>query len=194
MDDSKINLLRSELGDTRIKLDVELGEYLQSTKTAKAAALFIVATQLELIKVLDLATELKIPWLLIGAGSKVVLSQTEFAGLVIKNRSSEIRIYSIKGAVSKTGIGIKEAMLQVDSGVNLKKMADYCNKQSLIGFENLMTVPGTIGGSILVNKDLRDKVSQVRVWTTSGIEDKILDRVKRDDIILSVVVKLKRTL
>lgn len=192
MDDTKIKLLQSQLGDIRIKRAVELAEYLEGKTTSKAAALFIATSQSELINILDLLTELKLPHLLIGSGSKVVVSQEMFDGLVIKNRSDAIKIFGIKGAVSKEGLGIREAMLEVDSGVTLRRLADYCSKQQLAGFADSINIPGTIGGSLLVNKDLRDKVTLVKVWTASKLVDRMLEEVNRDDIIISVMVKLKR--
>lgn len=192
MDESRVKLLRSELGDTRIKVDVDLSGYMETKLGGKAAALFIATSQSELIHSLDLATELKIPYLIIGSGSKMALAEEGFKGLVIKNRSDAIRIFGIKGAVSREGLGIREAMLEVDSGVTLRRLSEYCSQQKLTGFEDSGNIPGTVGGSLLMNKDLRDKVTQVKVWTVGGVVDKMLAVVKRDDIIVSVVVKLKR--
>lgn len=190
--DEKVRLLIAELGDTRVKKDIDVSEYLQTGLGSRAAAFYIATTTRELIKVICLCRELRLNFLLIGLGSKIIVAASGFDGLAIKNRSDNLRIFGVKGKVSREGIGIQEAFLEADSGVSLKRLADYADRQGLGGLDVLKSATGTAGGSIMVNKDLREGVYQVKVLTPDNeIVEKKIDELKRDDIILAVVFKLR---
>lgn len=188
----KIKLLVSNLGETRVKENVDLTEHLQTRLGGPAAAFYIATTLRELTRSIQLCRELRIPFLLIGSGSKMAISDQGVRGLAIKNRSDSIKIFGVKGKVSRTGIGIEEAFLEADSGVSLVKLADFSASQGLGGLEVLRTTAGTVGGSFYITPVLKEKSFEVKVLTNSGgVKGKSADAVKKEDIILSVVFKLK---
>ncbi len=76
-------------------------------------------------------------YLVIGSGSNLLVSDTGFDGVVIKN---EIK-----------GIEKKENNLIVKSGTILQDLVDFANKEGLSGLENLAGIPGTLGGAIYGN-------------------------------------------
>lgn len=190
--DDKVRLLESVLGETRIKRGIDISEHLQTGLGAKVRAFYIATTTRELIKAIELCRELRINFLLIGSGSKMAISEQGVDGLVIKNRSDNARIFGVKGKVSRNGIGVEEAMVEVDSGISLSGLAGFAQKQGLGGLEELEKAVGTVGGSLAVNQILREKAIQVKALTLSGHEQtKELKDVKREDVILSAVFKLK---
>lgn len=190
--DSKINLLIAELGETRVKQNVDLSEYLRTGLGSMAEAFFIATTTRELVKAVELCRELKINFLIIGSGSKMAVSGNGFAGLAIKNRSDNLRIFGIKGKVSRSGLGIEEAFLEVDSGVSLARLSEYGALQKLGGFEVLKSDFGTVGGSIFISQILREKTHMVKVLSLGGeIDEKKLSEVVKSDVVLSVIFKLK---
>src|SRR6266542_3434036 len=117
--DDKIKLLTFALGQERVKLNEKLSYHTFSKLGGPAKAFYIATSQKELILALDTSLELKIPYLILGSGTKILPSKNGFEGLVIKNRTSSIKIGGVKGKVSAKGIGVEEALVEVDSGVSL---------------------------------------------------------------------------
>lgn len=190
--EEKINIIVSQLGDLRVKRNVDLTEYVFLQPAGLASAVFIATSIAELIKAVSLCRELKLPFIVIGSGSKVSNLGSGFSGLVIKNRSQNLKIFGVKGKVSRSGIGIKEAFIEADSGATLSDVADYTLKQGLAGFEDLKLTKGTIGGSVLNNPTLLDNVTQIKVLNNSDVTfTKDKNEVSSKDIILKSVFHLK---
>lgn len=191
--DDHIKLLTLALGDNRVKENVDITEHLATSLGGMVRAFYLATTTKELIKAVETCRELKLDLIIIGSGSKVTLEDQGFSGVVIKNRSDNLRIFGIKGKVTpRVGLGIEEAFLEADSGVSLNTLADFSLKQGLAGLETLKTVPGTLGGSLSINHTVREKVYQVKVLDEQGetIQKQLLE-VLQGDIILSVTFKLK---
>ncbi len=190
--DDKFKLLVSELGETRVSKNVDLTEFLQ-TKLGGIASFFYIATsEKELIKVIQLCQELKINFLIIGSGSKIAISKNGFLGMVIKNRNDNLRIFGIKGKVSRIGLGVEEALIEAGSGVSLKGLNEYIHAQGLGGFIGFEASLNTIGGSFYLTPELREKTQQIKILNSHGlIQIKQENELSREDIILSVVFKLK---
>lgn len=187
-----LKLLVRDLGDERVKLNVDLSEHMETGLGSLARAFYIATTTRELIRAIQLCRELKIQYLIIGTGSKMAISDNGFPGLAVKNRSDNLKIFGIKGKVSRAGIGIEEAFLEADSGTSIARLSEYSAQQGLGGFEAVKSTLGTIGGSIHTLPILREKAHQVKVLTKQGVTKlRQLDEVCRDDIILSVVFLLK---
>ncbi len=188
--DEKTKILINELGELRVKKDVNLNREMVNGCPQKAALFYIVTRTSEMIKVIGLCQELKINFTVIGSGSKIILSDKQAKGFIIKNRSDNIKISGIKGKISQQGIGVEEAFLEVDSGVSLAKIAEFASGQNLTGLAILLKIPGTIGGSLSLPY-LLNKIVKIKVLTKEGIiKDKLPDQYNFGDIILSVIFKL----
>src|SRR5688572_16898882 len=125
--DEKIKLLVTQLGGHRVKTVIEISNKLNSNLGKTVVAFYLATAVSELITSISLCQELKIKYLLIGSGSKIALSKGNFNGLVIKNRTHNLKISGIKGQVSRSGIGVSEALIEAESGVSLKALAEYVN-------------------------------------------------------------------
>ena len=90
----------------------------------------------DLIKAVDVAIEVDIPYLILGMGSNLIFSDYGFPGLVIRNLTNNIAFMMEKSQVI------------VDSGANLQKLILESVSHNLSGLEFLFGVPGTIGGAI----------------------------------------------
>lgn len=190
--EQKLRLLVSELGDHRVKTDIDISEHIKSNLGGLVQAFYIATTTRELLKAIDLCRELKIDYFIIGSGTKVAISDKGIKGLVIKNRSDNIKISGVRGKISSYGLGIEEAILTLDSGVSIQRLSDFTQSQDLLGLEILKGLPGTIGGNLYINPALKEKVQQVKVYTKNGAQKiKKASEVMHDDIILSVVMKLR---
>lgn len=189
--EDKIKLLISQLGENRFQREVLLSSYMRGVK-GMASAFYIATTTRELVRVIELCQELKLDFLVFGSGSKTFLSTSRFQGLVIKNRSDNLKIFGVKGKISREGLGIEEALLEADSGVSLKRLAEFAKEQGLVGLDFWERALGTVGGSLGLDLNLRAKTAEVKVFTIDGeVKSKLAKDVVRGEIILSVVFKLK---
>ena len=116
------------------------------------ARLFFEAKSVEDLKLaLETAHQYKIPFVVLGGGANVLVSEKGFAGLVIKNRAEAIKLVGVKGTINKHGRGIKSALVWAVSGTLMNRLARFTIDQGLEGLEFLLSVPGTIGGGLKIN-------------------------------------------
>jgi len=109
-------------------------------KVGGVADFFIeVKTVDELIRAVKAAISLEMPYFILGNGSNILFSDYGFAGLVIKNSTSNIAI-------------MKEvSQVIADSGVLLSRLIMEAISNDLAGLEFLYGVPGTVGGAVYDN-------------------------------------------
>lgn len=186
----KYKIVSQVLGPDRVKLDEPLLYHLLNKGEGKADCFYIATSLKELEQALKLAQELKIPFFIFGAGTKVLISQ-DLEGLTIKNRTSGIKISGVKGKVSPQGIGVEEAMVEVESGVSMQKMNDFLKAQNLKTLTGGFIPEGTIGGSLYIDPRLQDLVQKIKVFSDSQVFDIDIPELKKTDIILSAIFKVK---
>lgn len=152
----------------------------------------------ELVKAVEAAQELGLPFFVLGGGSNVLVSDEGFPGFVIKaaNRGYVIRAPS---AVS------------VESGVLSAFLARKTAEAGLTGFEWAISLPGTIGGAVRGNAgcfggEMRDVVKSVDVFDPQktesyklkaescqfGYRDSLFKHMDPAPIVLSVELELKQ--
>ncbi len=187
----KLRLVSTTLGEERVKLGEKLSYYTANKTEGLAEALYIATTVRELIQVLDLCIQLKVPYFVLGGGTKVMISDEGFLGLVIKNRTSAIKVNGIKGKVNQKGIGIEEALIEVDSGVSIGKFNEFLKEQNLRGFFGNSSLHSTIGGSLLLDPALLFLVQKIKVWENGEVFDVESGELKRRMVVLSVIFKIK---
>lgn len=190
--DSKFKLIVDSLGKDRFKFREPLKDYTASGAGGSARLFFIAFTERELVNIIGMCRQLKVPYFLFGTGSKIMISDLGFNGLVIKNRTKNIQTVSVKGKVTKFGIGVEEAVIEVESGVSIKRWVEYLDSQELesLGFEN---IPGSIGGNLFLNRFLQNHTKSIKILDLQSelksinIENLSLKR----HIIISAVFKIK---
>ncbi len=190
--DEKLKLIASSFGQTRVKFNEPLANQMASGFGGPAKLFFIAFTTQELTKIISMARDLKIPLMVFGTGSKMMISDQGFEGLVIKNRTQLIKIVGVKGKVSKKFLGVDEAIVEIDSGVGTRTLYDFLQKQ---GLENkiLDGLIGTIGGNLFINKSLQEITQGINVFNLNGkIEQiKLTSLSLQKHIIISVVLRFK---
>lgn len=192
--DSKVKLIVDSFGKDRFKFDEPIKDYTASGVGGPAKLFFIAFTERDLVKIISMCRELKLPYFLFGTGSKMLLSDSGFNGVVIKNRTQNVQTVSVKGKVTKFGIGVEEAMIEVESGVSINRFVEYLNSQNLdsSGF----TMSGSIGGSLFMSGFLQSRLKSIKVLDQrsdiSQINVETLSLKKH--IILSAVFRVKAKL
>lgn len=190
--DNKFKLIVDSFGKDRFKFDEPLKDYTTLSIGGPAKLFFITFTTQELIKLVSMCRELNLPFFIFGTGSKFMMSDQGFNGLVIKNRTKNIATISVKGKVSKFGIGIEEALVEVDSGVSIAKFSEYLDSQGLHAFE-FKNIPGSLGGNLFINRTLQSKVKSIKVYNLNSDIEEIgpQDLSLKKHIILSAVLRLR---
>ncbi len=110
----------------------------------------------DLINLIKYLKEIKYPYILIGNGSNVLISDDGIRGAAINLE------YGF------TKIEVKKNRVYAEAGLRLSKFVDVCIEHSLVGLENLAGIPGTLGGAILMNAgayggEISDFITKVEV-------------------------------
>lgn len=160
--DEKFKLIVDSFGSDRFKLNEPLKNHTFLQVGGPAKFFFIAFTISDLIKLVSMCRDLKLPFFIFGTGSKIMISDLGFDGLVIQNRTRNIQTISVKGKVSKLGIGVEEALVEVESGVSITKLCENLDSQDF-AFEELRGIPGTLGGNLFISEVLQRKVKSIKV-------------------------------
>ena len=149
----------------------------------------------DVISLIEYAKEKGIPYMIMGNGSNLLVSDEGVKGLVIK---------IAKGFDNVEIIGEK---VIAEAGILLSKLSNMVADRELSGMEEVSGIPGTLGGGIYMNAgayggELKDIVD--RVTYLSGGEIKVAEKGEldfgyrhsrfsgTDDIILSAELSLKK--
>src|SRR3989344_185564 len=159
--DNRFKLIIDSFGRDRFKFNEPLRDYTYLHLGGAAQLFFIAFTTQEVIKIVKMCRQLKLSFFLFGKGSKIMISDLGFEGLVIKNRTKNIKTISVKGKVSRLGIGVEEALIEADSGISLNKFAMELESQNLLS-EGFKGFPGSIGGSLLINVFLQTLTKSIK--------------------------------
>ncbi|MFN4292849.1 MAG: UDP-N-acetylmuramate dehydrogenase [Thermoflexales bacterium] len=126
---------------SRAKRNEPLSKHTTARIGGPADLLIEVRTTDELIAVAQRADDMGLPYLVLGGGANVLVSDAGVRGLVIINRAREIK-FNLRGG---------KARVEVDSGVMLTTLARDCIERGLAGMEWAISVPGTVGGGVVGN-------------------------------------------
>ena len=192
MDNKRYKLIVDYFGKDRFKFDEPLKDYTALEMGGPAKLFFIAFTSNELTKIITMCRQLKAPFFLFGTGSKILISDSGFPGLVIKNRTKNIEIVSIKGKVSKFGIGVEEALVEVESGVSISKFVEFLNSQGLASADFFL-LSGSIGGNLFLSKILQKVTKSIKVLNLRSQIEEIpaFGLSLKKHVILSALFKLR---
>lgn len=117
-----------------IRLDVPFSELTTVGIGGPAKALIEVKAADQLMEIIKFCQDQEIPFLVMGGGSNLLVSDSGVESLVIK--------------LVNQGIRKKENKLIVQSGTALQTLVDYTIAKGLDGFSTMNGIPGTLGGAI----------------------------------------------
>ncbi len=130
---------------------------------------FVIEDQKELQEAFAFITEHKLPWLVLGGGSNVLVSDNGFNGAVLK-----INIRGIDSVAHE-----KEVIVRIGAGEVLDSVIEQTVANNLCGLENLSAVPGLCGGLAIQNVgaygvQVGDSIEAVEVFDTQTQSFRIL--------------------
>jgi UDP-N-acetylmuramate dehydrogenase len=121
----------------KIEQNIPLAEFTTFKVGGPADYFARVHDEAELREALRFAAAEHLPIFVLGGGSNVLFTDAGFRGLVIKNEIA--------------GIEFNGAKVRVGSGASLAQLVLGSIQQNLAGLENLIGLPGTVGGAIAGN-------------------------------------------
>ena len=140
-----------------------------SFKVGGPAEVFIkVENEQELQEIQTLTNNEKIPIVIIGNGSNILVTDKGIRGIVVKIDIKKLEIQENNELDGNT-----TQKITVGAGNKLIELAYTLAKQNIAGLEELSGIPGTIGGAIRMNagahgKEMKDVIESVKVMDENG--------------------------
>lgn len=179
-----------------VLFDEEMSKHTTFRIGGKADAFVNVTNALEIEKIIHFCTDTDTPYMIMGNGSNMLVSDKGIRGVVIH----------IGNGMSKCRIEGDE--VYADAGILMSVLAKQILEASLAGFEFAAGIPGTLGGGIYMNAgayggEMKDIIESVTFIAPDGLikteSADNLDLAYRHSmfmqggyIILSCKLKLKR--
>ncbi len=132
------NNLGSAFGES-LQRDVPLARFTAARVGGMADALIISESVDQLADAATTLWDLGIPFLVLGGGSNVLISDAGVREVVILNRAREVEINEVERSV------------WVGSGANFGQMARKVSARGFGGLEWASGIPGTVGGAVFGN-------------------------------------------
>ena len=158
------------LGEARVKLNEPLAKHTYFKLGGPADVLYEARTVAELVSAVQAAILYHIPYLIIGGGSNILVTDAGYRGLVIKNKTSNIQLKGFAGGVEKGKVDLKDVIVQADSGVPANLLIRYTLDQGLSGLEEMLGLPGSVGGAVYNNSHHLDKLFGDHIVEVSALD------------------------
>jgi len=123
----------------RMSLNEPLGKYTSFQIGGPADYYLEPADKEDCAAVIAYCNTQQLPFLVMGKGSNMLVSDEGFRGAVINLE------YGLNN------IELSDGIVRVEAGVPLSRFVDFCIQQGLRGVEMLPGIPGTIGGAVVMN-------------------------------------------
>ncbi len=153
-------------------LDVQKNILLKNYTTFKiggrAKYFFTAKTKEDLIKALQVAKKLNLPFFILGGGSNILAADKGFNGLIIKTQNSRVK---------SQNHNLKLKTIYTEAGIKISDLVKLSLEKSLTGFEWAIGIPGTIGGAIRGNagafgKEIKNIIKKVEVFNIKNQKSK----------------------
>lgn len=136
----RMKTLRERLGE-HLQENVPLSSYTTARVGGNAAAMLAVGSGQELEHAVYVLWEMETPFIILGSGANLLVSDQGYNGVILLNRAHQIKIDASGNPPS----------IWAESGAILGTLARRSGLRGLSGLEWAATVPGTLGGAIYGN-------------------------------------------
>lgn len=131
-----------------IQSNVSLAPYTTMKVGGPAQYLATVNSSDQLIKLVRWARRVELPYFLLGGGSNMLISDEGILGLVIHNRTRQVRVDQPRCCDYPRD---ERPYLVAESGALMAGLARQSVREALTGLEWAVSVPGTVGGAVVGN-------------------------------------------
>lgn len=141
-------------------MSVNLSSHTTFKVGGPASEFFIATDEREAIRLVSEADEKKIPVLILGGGSNILVADRGFSGRVIKMAMTG----DIRAVDSCSG-----GMITIGAGRDWDDFVAECVSKGIVGVESLSGIPGTVGAAPIQNigaygHDLSEVIARVRTF------------------------------
>lgn len=156
----------------KIKKDIPLKKFTTFKIGGFCQYFFEARDNRELISILKMIRNKKIPFFILGQGSNVLFLDKNYKGILVLVKNSQLKILR----ESK-----KKVLLKVAAGLKLVDLISFSQKNGFSGIEELAGIPGTFGGCVAGNcgafsKEIGDLIKKIKVFDLKEGKIKILTK------------------
>lgn len=150
------SLFKGVVSDENIRENEPMSRHTTFKTGGSADLMLLPASEDELLEAVKLCSENSLPYLIIGNGSNLLVTDKGIRGVVIKLGRDFAKI-DLEGNV-----------ISAQAGALLSATANAALKAELSGMEFAAGIPGTVGGAVCMNAgayggELKDIIKEVRV-------------------------------
>lgn len=109
-----------------------------------------------------------LPWLVIGGGTNLLVTDAGFPGLVLV-------LGRDFGAISECGIDQDgRSLVEVQAGCSLARLLGWSQRRGLSGLEFTVGIPGSVGGAVVMNagawgREIKDVLAGLQLLLPGGV-------------------------
>jgi len=180
--------------------NILLKDYTSFKIGGPAKYFFKVKTREDLIKKIQMAKELNLPFFILGGGSNLLVSDKGYKGIVIK----------MENPCTSCQINLEKDKITAQAGMKLADLVKFSVEKNLTGLEWAVGIPGTVGGAVrgsiqAFKKSISNIIESVEALDVLKLEIKnyqakncnfnykeSIFKKNKNLIILSCVFKLKK--
>ncbi len=157
-----------EIGGEAILFDAPMSQHTTFRVGGNAEAIYRAGKLDELKEMITFLTDEGIPYLILGAGSNLLVKDGGLDGVAI----------ILNGAfASIENTNIAEPSILAGAGLRLNRLVDYCTEKGLAGVEFMAGIPGTLGGGVAMNagswgEEIEGVIREITVLTRAGIAER----------------------
>src|SRR3989344_1107563 len=173
----KLSLLAQSFGPLRVKRDESMVSHTNNRIGGPADLYVETTTTQELIRLVRQCIELRLPFLVLGGATNVLVSDRGIRGVVMKNRASNTAIVGMKGKVTAGKKEIGDVLIEAESGTPIGHLVRFTIEEEFAGLESFLGLPGPVGGAVYNNshfqrhgKFISDTIVQVKILNEKGDE------------------------
>jgi UDP-N-acetylmuramate dehydrogenase len=127
------------LAPEQIEINADMKEHTTFNIGGPADILVLPTCITELNRILDFCREKRMPYVLLGQGSNVLVRDKGIRGMVIK-LGNALKQFSISGEE-----------IYAEAGISLSQLAREAAEHGLSGLEFAEGIPGSLGGAVAMN-------------------------------------------
>jgi UDP-N-acetylmuramate dehydrogenase len=149
------------LAPEQIEINADMKEHTTFNIGGPADILVLPTCITELNRILDFCREKRMPYVILGQGSNVLVRDKGIRGIVIK-LGNALKQFSISGEE-----------IYAEAGISLSQLAREAAEHGLSGLEFAEGIPGSLGGAVAMNAgayqgEMKDVVYQVIALDEAG--------------------------
>lgn len=145
----------------RVHLKASMRDYTSFRIGGKADLMAFPRSKEELGRLLTKVNAIDLPYIIIGKGTNLLITDKGIRGLVIKLNNGFTEIETQEPLLDQASHE-NEIILRVEAATPMRKLLSYCLSKGYGGMEFAVGIPGTFGGAIVQNAGSRfGEISEV---------------------------------